>query len=85
MHLTFYCFLLQDRVGQASNELSGDLDTPEGGFDGLMQATMCEQVILTFFERWLSRVYIEHIRNVLQKCLCYSSQQQGSPSTGLKH
>ena len=55
MHFTFYCFLLQERVGQASNELSGDLDTPEGGFDGLMQATMCEQVKLVFFGRWLSR------------------------------
>ena len=55
MHFTFYCFLLQERVGQASNELSGDLDTPEGGFDGLMQATMCEQVKLAFFGRWLSR------------------------------
>ena len=44
MHFTFYCFLLQERVGQASNELSGDLDTPAGGFDGLMQATTCEQV-----------------------------------------
>ena len=44
MHFTFYCFLLQERVGQASNELTEDLDTPAGGFDGLMQATTCEQV-----------------------------------------
>ena len=58
MHFTFYCFLLQERVGQASNELSGDLDIPEGGFDGLMQVTTCEQVKLTFFLRWLSRGYI---------------------------
>ena len=51
MHFTFYCFLLQERVGQASNELSGDLDTSEGGFDGLMQAATCEQVKLAFFLR----------------------------------
>ena len=82
MHLTFYCFLLQERVGQASNELSGDLDTPEGGFDGLMQTTKCEQVKLAFFESWPSR---GHITNIVQKCLCCSSQQQGCPSTCLKH
>ena len=58
MHFTFYCFLLQERVGQASNELSGDSDTSEGGFDGLMQAATCEQVKLAFFLRWLSRGYI---------------------------
>ena len=96
MHFTFYCFLLQERVGQASNELSGDLDTPEGGFDGLMQATMCEQVKLAFFGRWLSRGNITNgtkyskmeqssvVPNMLQKCLC-CSQQEGSPSAGLKH
>ena len=61
MHLTFYCFLLQERVGQASTELSGDLDTPEGGFDGLMQTIMCEQVTLAFFERWLTRGHITNI------------------------
>ena len=43
-------FFLQDRVGQASIALSGDLDTPEGGFDGLMQTTICEQVTMKFFE-----------------------------------
>ena len=60
MHFTFCCILLQDRVGQASNDLSGDWDTPEGSFDGLMQATMCEQVKLAFFLRWLSRGYIRN-------------------------
>lgn len=28
----------------ANSILSGNLDTPEGGFDGIMQAIVCEQI-----------------------------------------
>lgn len=36
----YWSFLSQDKVRQA--KVSGNLDAPEGGFDAIMQAVVCE-------------------------------------------
>ena len=50
-------YLLQQRVDKAN--LSGDYDTPEGGFDGLMQLAACEEVKLHFRQIWFCRAIVK--------------------------